>query len=293
LNNIIFKNRYIKNIEVSSDFKKINIFKSENSLDFFSFNIDSNNKLGEGGYSKVFRLYDIENQVQLALKIETNDFPTEKEISEKISKHCGTINELYILSDPEKDEHYYLMNVANCDTLYELKKYIRNYSFVSKVLLYKNIVEEIRKQVVCLYENNYIYSDFKLKNILVDYDNTGFRIYLGDLGSAVQDSYGEQMATYPPPDVYDNYMDIEEDVGFFKVIDDQKQGIISWGLGMILFLLMIDDEDESDHFLYTNDYDETKHGQSIKQMNDFYGNGFGNYLSYYSDDRKSIYDKII
>jgi hypothetical protein len=91
-------------------------------------------------------------------------------------------------------------------------------------------------------------------------------------------------------------MDIEEDSeytrGCFLIPEDKKEGIISWGLGILLFLLMIEDEEESYHFLHNIDFDETKHQNNIFDMNTFYQNDFGNYLNYYSNTRKSIYDRI-
>ena len=295
LNNIVFQKRDIEAIEISPDYSKIVIYKPNAINDYFSFNVDYRNKLGSGSYSKVYKLFDNAQKVHLALKIEENDFPSEKEISDTIWKNkCGAIDEIYI--GTYNENHLYLMSLAQGGTLEELKTYTSDWTLEKRKMLYKSILEQIRKQIVCLLNSGFVYSDFKLDNILVDCDQTGIKIYLGDLGSAVPNpSDNEQVATYPPPEMEEEFMnmDIEDgERGFFKIFEEKKESIISWGLGMLSFLLISDDA-ESNHFLFSNKYNAKKHDEAIQKLNYFYGSGFGDYLHKIPNKRKSINEAII
>lgn len=285
LDDILFKERdlsYVKKVG-----NKITI-KNPNSAEDFEFMISSKQKLGSGTFSTVYKLFDEKQNVQLALKEETNEFPSEQEISEILSaNHCGVINEVYFKT--EDDTHYYFMSLAQGGTLEQLKKRTKNWTPTKKKQLFKSIVEKIRQQVICLYKNGYVYSDFKLSNILVDCDN-GVKIFLGDLGSAIPNSDNNQVATYPPPDVTFNINEEGEiEKGIFKVLDSQKEGIITWGLGIILYSLM---KSSSNCFEFSKTFDADKHRESMQEMDTFYGKGFGQYLNFHSNDRPSI-DKAI
>ena len=280
LNDILFTKRrdlsFVKKVGV-----KITI-KIPNSSENFNFEIDENRKLGSGTYSEVYELYDVNHQVKLALKKEDNDFPSEAKISQILwASKCDTINEVYFKT--EKNYHYYFMSLAHGGTLDDLKK--RTSDWDNKKILNQFIVEKIRKQVVCLFKNGYMYSDFKLQNILVDCDNI-MKIYLGDLGSAIPNVKGRYAATYPPRDLH------MIEPGIFEVSNREKEGVVSWGLGILLFFMMPSSINDSNHFLYSKDYDKQKHNESIKEMDDFYGKGFGNYLKLNAKDRPSINEKI-
>ena len=281
LNNILFTKRDLSFVKKVGS--KITI-KIPNSSDNFHFEIDEKRKLGSGTYSQVYELYDVNHQVKIALKKEDNVFPSEAEISRILwESKCNTINEVYFKS--EKDYHYYFMSLAHGGTLADLKKRTKNLDLDEKKKMNKLIVETVRKQLVCLFKNGYMYSDFKLQNILVDCDNI-MKIYLGDLGSAIPNVKGRYAATYPPRDLH------MIEPGIFEVSDREKEGVVSWGLGILLFFMMPSSINDSNHFLYSKDYDKQKHNESIKEMDDFYGKGFGNYLKLNAKDRPSIYDKI-
>ena len=278
LDDILFVNRDMSLVKRGGD----------NDIMIGNFLLKKMRQLGEGAYSKVLEYYDKNSEVKVAFKIEENDFPAEKEISETI-QHCGAIKEVYFKSDAANKNHFYFMSLAHGGTLHDLKKRITNWDEGRRKKLIKSIVEKIRKQVVCLYNNGYVYTDFKLPNILVDCDGSGLQIYLGDLGSASPNETNESVATYPPPEVYNR----GEPGRFSLQTDDEKQGVISWGLGILLYFLMPSSAKDMNHFYYLeNSYNVQKHPKSIRKMNDYYGeNNFGNYLSEKAD-RPSIFDEI-
>ena len=138
LNNIVFQERDVSAIEITPDYSKIIIYKPKSLDDYFRFNVDYKHKLGSGSYSKVYKLVDNAQKVHLALKIEENDFPSEKEISDTIWKNnCGAIDEIYIGTYNEK--HFYLMSLAQGGTLKELKLYTSDWLSDKKKVLYKSI----------------------------------------------------------------------------------------------------------------------------------------------------------
>ena len=285
LDDILFKKRdlsYVKKVG-----QKITI-KNPTSSEDFEFMISSNQKLGSGAYSTVYKLYDDKQHVQLALKEETNKFPSEQEISEILfENHCGAINEIYFKT--ENDVHYYFMSLAQGGTLEELKERTQNWTAQKKKQLYKSIVEKIRQQVLCLFKNGYVYTDFKLLNILVDCNN-GLKIFLGDLGSAIPNEDNNQVATYPPPDVIFNVTENGKiQRGIFRVLDNQKEGITTWGLGIILYSLM---KSSTNCFVFSKTLNADKHQESIQEMNAFYGKGYGEYLNFHAENRPSIHKKI-
>lgn len=284
LDDILFVNRDMSLVKRSGN-------NNNNNITIGNFTLKQIKKLGEGSYSKVLEYYDELNGVKVAFKIENAEFPAEKEISEMI-QHCGAIKEVYFKSDVEYQNHFYFMSLAHGGTLDDLKKRINNWDEGRRKKLIKLIVEKIRKQVVCLYKKGYIYTDFKLPNILVDCDgSSGLQIYLGDLGSAIPDKYNnEYVATYPPPDVTQNHPGL-----FHLKTEEEKQGVISWGLGILLYFLMPSSTNNFNHFNYSKDkYNVQKHPESIREMNDYYGGGnFGNYLSEEAKNRPSIFDEII
>ena len=276
LDDILFVNR---------DMSLVTKEKKSSNIMIGNFILKQKKQLGAGSYSKVLEYYDEQNGVKVAFKIENAKFPSEKEISETI-QHCGAIKEVYFKSDWEKNHHFYFMNVAHGGTLDDLKKRITNWDEGRRKKLIKSIVEKIRKQVVCLYNNGYVYTDFKLPNILVDCDGSGLQIYLGDLGSAIPNETNEYVATYPPPDVNLNAPGI-----FPLKTEEEKQGVISWGLGILLYFLMPSSTNSSNHFFFNN-YNVQKHPESIREMNDYYGGNFGNYLSDKAENRPRIFDEI-
>lgn len=265
--------------------KKTNIKVLDNKIYIHKFHFSLNGKpIGEGAYSVIYKCTDYKHNVHLALKVEKGKVAREDEISRRIlEKGCHTVNQRYIGN--LYGENYYLMNLAE-GTIQDLKEKKDLKKNQDKPLFFKAITEEIRKQLLCLYELGYLYTDIKLENIFYDFRNETLRFFLGDLGSAVPDKDNYYISSYPPPEKRQ-----DDEKGVFTVDDDEKEAMLSWGIGMILFLLMNDD-DTTNEFFFENTLRDRFYETSLKRMNQFYGKGYATYLSKNPKQRPSIYESI-
>ena len=265
--------------------KKINIEVLDNKIYINKFHLSLNGTIGEGSYSVIYKCTDKKHNVHLALKVEQGTVAREDEISQRIlEKGCHTVNQRYIGN--LNGENYYLMNLAE-GTLQDLKEKKDLKKNQNKPLFFKVITEEIRKQLLCLYELGYVYTDIKLENIFFDYKNDSLRFFLGDLGSAVPDEDNYYISTFPPPEKRQ-----DDEKGVFTVDNDEKEAMLSWGIGMILFLLMNETTYHTNEFFFENTLSDRFYETSLKRMNQFYGKGYATYLSKNPKQRPSIYESI-
>ena len=265
--------------------KKIKIEVLDNKLYINKFHLSLNGTIGEGSYSVIYKCTDKKHNVHLALKVEQGTVAREDEISQRIlEKGCHTVNQRYIGN--LNGENYYLMNLAE-GTLQDLKEKKELKKNHNKPLFFKVITEEIRKQLLCLYELGYAYTDIKLENIFFDYKNDSLRFFLGDLGSAVPDEDNYYISTFPPPEKRQ-----DDEKGVFTVDNDEKEAMLSWGIGMILFLLMNETTYHTNEFFFKNTLSDRFYETSLKKMNQFYGKGYATYLSKHPKQRPSIYKSI-
>ena len=96
------------------------------------------------------------------------------------------------------------------------------------------IVEEVRKQIVCLLEStNYegVYTDLKAANVLFTQTRDGdLEVKVGDLGSMTKNDDGEYISTYPC---------FPSNGGVFRLdTREQKEACLSWQLGVLLASLL-------------------------------------------------------
>ena len=95
--------------------------------------------------------------------------PIEREISQLLrNSSCNLLKVKYIGNKPN-EYNYYLMELANGNLTHLPLFYNIKEKNIKTLNFYRNIVEEIRKQVVCLLEKSkyeYVYTDIKLENIL-------------------------------------------------------------------------------------------------------------------------------
>ena len=261
--------------KISLDFSE---FLEKNILKVGKFELSPIKIIGRGAYSHIYELRDERYKVSLALKVEHSQIPSEVDIIAHLEKKgCNTVQQRYIGQD--NDHHYYLMNLAQ-GTLENLKDNLKLMDNKQKIKFVIHIVEQIRHQIVCLYKLGYIYTDFKLDNIFYDCptDNRGhLRIFLGDLGSAVQQSDNKYIASYPPYEHANNN-------GRFKLkTKAEKKAVLSWGLGIIFFLLMTDEQSLS-QFYFTEALTSEYYMESIGKLGKF-----RSYLSIDPQHRPSIY----
>ena len=188
--------------------------------------------IGKGGYGKIILYEDLKNNTKIILKIEKNNIITEKKIGHFISNNpkCNTIRVRYVDSIDKKTPeqlNYYILDYLDGDlekliTIYKEKKQFKEW--------FTTVVEEIRKQIVCLYKEDYFYTDLKLANILYCFFNNKFTIHLGDLGSVTPLFKGYNIASFPPIE----YNESGVRSGFIKIESKiQAKQILTWLLGII------------------------------------------------------------
>ena len=202
--------------------------------------------IGQGGFGAVLKYRDIEHNLTIILKIEggkNSDLlgnrrvePSEKEISEVLSKNgfkCNTIRSRYIESRglKYKKDHYYIMEEYTGNTLDILRKIVESdMSDKEKLKIWLNIVETVRKQIVCLAKLGYYYMDLKPPNILYCKNpDKSLSINLGDLGAAVPvPFYDVHLTPFLPPEHYTE--------SGIKIIEKGEINVKK-GVAALLFLL--------------------------------------------------------
>jgi len=257
-------------------------------------------KLGKGAYGTVILLKENKkNPVKLAVKIEERaktEPIMEQDIANDLhNNNCDTIEVRHIMSidvaQSSRSFDIYIMNPMKGD-LNQLvgvidELYIND---IKRVKL--NIAREIKKQIACLFElnNNYVYTDLKLANVLYDCssDVDNIRIHLGDLGGAVMDNNNVYISTYPP---YEYIKRRSKGNGYLYLSNNTegKKQTLAWQMGIVLLSLIGSD---SDSLLYNLQYnritkDESFVNKGMNLINEYYGKtlNLGKFLHWDPDER--------
>ena len=201
-----------------------------------NFNFKFDKKLGSGTYGTVSSYKDPVNNVYIAIKESEDD---EDKISNALlNSNCNTLRSRALGKIGKgRKNRIYAMELAEGDLLnlaYSIKK-------PTSVHFIFNIVEQIRKQMICIYEltpnHCFMYTDMKLINVLYKCDNpedlNTYRVFIGDLGGAVPTQVGNTysfITTYPP-------LPRRSLVG----INNRKEQLdfMSWQLGVLLLLMRV------------------------------------------------------
>lgn len=219
-------------------------------LSNFGYLFVASKMLGSGSNGSVYLFTDSVHNVHLALKYADRD--DESDISRALlSSGCRLLREQPVgkkLDNPnmvDKDQFVYFMELAE-GTLDEFMKTLElqnrmvplNFSEKDLAFIYINIAEEIRRQLVCLYDldSKFVYTDLKSTNVLYKCDSAvqrdTVRFLLGDLGSATPDStYGLYIATYPP-------LEYASGDGYINLTTPfDREAALSWELGVLLLAM--------------------------------------------------------
>ena len=284
-----------------SDFKKWSILIDyKYHTDEIQYVLTFEKLLGEGSYGRVYKVKISEkysdNEYFLALKVDKGD--SEYKLSKDLFMKCDTIqNKFFYKSDPY---YMYLMTLADGDLSDYKNKYL------SKMTPYKahkyilTIVEEIRKQLLCLLDNGYVYTDMKPENCLYKMINDKPKFIIGDIGGAAMDSEGEQASTYIP------YEHINEGTGWTKIRDmsmKEKEDFLVWEIGIMLYTLSPKVSDDNKckfntaHFLYFSNPCDKKYDKLLirasQNLEKWYGEFYKDYLDPNPNNRPCIRDKLI
>tara|TARA_Y100000389_G_scaffold202125_1_gene246605 strand:+ start:727 stop:1956 length:1230 start_codon:yes stop_codon:yes gene_type:complete len=182
--------------------------------------------IGNGGFSTVVKCINMQNNKYYAMKIMSKKHHTnnscntalsERNIWRKLSD-CVFVNKLYnCLQDPTNV--YFVMNYAPRGDLFDV---VNNYTLGEPVCVFYFC--EILCGLKCIHDNDIIYRDLKLENVLIDKEG---HVLLTDFGIS-QHSHDDRIRIrgtplYFSPEIITN-----------KKID-KKNDI--WSLGIVLFEL--------------------------------------------------------
>lgn len=236
------------------------IFISKKQLVFkigsITFNFKYEKTLGSGTYGTVSSYRDPINNVYIAIKESEDD---EDEISNALlNSNCNTLRSRSLGKIGKgRKNRIYAMELAEGDLL-SLAYIIQKPTSVQFIF---NIVEQIRKQMICIYELTpklyFMYADMKLINVLYKCDNPDdlntYRVFIGDLGGAVPTPISNNtysyITTYPPLPKR-SLVDIKN--------KQEHMDFMSWQIGVLLLLmrgfLIPSRSKASEEISYINDY---------------------------------------
>lgn len=222
------------------------------------------NMLGSGSYGNVFLFEDVSKGVYLAIKYSDRD--DEGEISTALLRSgCRVLREQPVgkmLIDPSNNSsrYAYFMELAEGTLvkfvntlLLENQNVPLSLSNQDLVTIFINIGEELRYQMLCLYDLNsqYVYTDLKATNVLFKCDSqvmrNTVRFFLGDLGGAVPNpDNGTYISTYPCPE-----QRARGGILYLPTPFD-KEAAMSWQLGVLLLYLVAYNLPQFREFEYKN-----------------------------------------
>lgn len=221
-------------------------------IQLYDYDLYTDTILGSGSYGNVYLFENITTSVYLAVKF--SDIDNEDEISKALLKAgCRVLRVRPVgkqLMDPTEGKlrYTYLMELAEgtlpkfLNTLFrERKKLALSFTPQDFITIFLNIGEELRHQMLCLYDLNpkFVYTDLKATNVLFKCESRvrsdTVRFFLGDLGSAVpsdDDDHDRYISTFPPPE-------FRSGKGHMRLLSPfAKEAAMAWELGVLLLYLV-------------------------------------------------------
>ena len=219
-------------------------------FDGVTYEFVNQTQLGEGQVGKVYLFQDPVHHIAFALK-ESEDLDEAFIASALLEKHCNVLKSRYI-GDVEKEywrasnralekqKYVFLQELADGD----LKHLLMNKKVLMPPKSALQVVEQLRRQMVCLYEltpnRKFVYCDVKLENVFYkcESDFSNFRVFLGDLESAVpkylenSDIYSYGVTYAPAEDTVIEATDVDTARGSMK-----KKALLSWSVGISLLFM--------------------------------------------------------
>lgn len=220
--------------------------------------------LGEGTYGTVVQ-YNMTDGKSYAVKIENRwglkendkgkdervEVPTELGVTEFLRNvECGQMSARVI--GTTRNYAYSLLELMDGNLAGNaLQTYARTYRLKPNMAAI-HIVEEVRKQVVCLLnksENRYVYTDMKVENVMFRATPGQVEIKVGDFGSMDMGPEGEYVMTIPCLPSGEPYQKLET--------LQEKQQCLAFQLGMLLARLLVREDDVLE-FYFVEDIEERR-----------------------------------
>ncbi|KAF0980166.1 hypothetical protein FDP41_013380 [Naegleria fowleri] len=260
---LVDNSNYHLGIQNDHEAEDYSLIEQEFNIEHLDFMRDEFHKVGEGGFSTVYKCFDKAQQQWKILKIVSTDIESEwsacKEFYNIKSDYLVQIEDFGILDD----ELYILMPYYHFkDLLHFISK---QHSLTPKQLL--SIFYQIGRALCDIHSHGLIHRDVKLQNIFVESFelDESIRVKLGDFGCFIKMSENEQVEdmesyrsfgseTYKPPESSQHIWTSQSDV---------------WSLGVsmlqLVLLLMRKSNDES-HNGHTSISSEELFQEEFKQQ---------------------------
>ncbi|KAL9650850.1 hypothetical protein ABK040_001899 [Willaertia magna] len=238
--------------------------------------------LGEGGYGIVFKAFDIEKYVWVALKVVTtfeslNGFEREIDVVTKLGKHLNIIEYL--------DYGYFQFNNTSipfivmelCDYSLNDKLLDNNNEFIliDKLSIFQQMCEGVEH----LHSNNIIHRDIKLDNILIKkIQNKELKtkneeqVKIVDFGTAKQQKKKGTMTinigtwNYMAPELFYEDRDLMESINKDQQLSTIDNSLDIYALGCCLFLLLTKKNLE---YKYCKFYEMLKEEKGEKKLHNY------------------------
>ena len=219
-------------------------------IQLYDYDLYTDTVLGSGSYGNVYLFENNTKGVYLAVKF--SDIDNEDEISKALLQAgCRVLRVQPVgkqLMDPNEGKlrYTYLMELAEgtlpkfLNTLLkERKRLTLSFTPQDLITIFLNIGEELRHQMLCLYDLDprFVYMDLKATNVLFKCESQvrrdTVRFFLGDLGSAVSsDDDDRYISTFPPPEYRSGQ-------GHMRLLSPvAKEAAMAWELGVLLLYLV-------------------------------------------------------
>jgi hypothetical protein len=210
--------------------------------------------LGRGGGGVVFAVRNPLNAATLAVKLEYRE--TERGVSDRLyalDNVCAELRVRYIDmvqvvlpgNIQSRNMHAYVMESMD-GTLARMftdirygRRATRNHLLIqphhqeSRRQVAFQCADHIRRQMLCLYEQNLFYVDFKLENVMYKvldaqaHRKKEYSVMLGDIGAMSISAFGNMAATFPPPEHRGGLIPRA-----WLETGDNMRHVLSWSIGI-------------------------------------------------------------
>ena len=296
---VIYNKEELKNFLYTETYNKESVAQKDNDiyirLNSAILRFEVSDKLGEDTY----KLKDKIHQIELAITFGTTkpyfsqhelNYLKIRPIGKKLfNKDKNRLENCYFIESYDGTLYKYLSELKRVEG--------RERSFgslntdIPRIL---HIVEQVRKQMISLYEmnNRYAYTDLQFDNIAYKYrtyegnnvDDVEFRLLVDQLP---YDSDNIYLSTYPPIDLKKGEMILSS--------NEDRLHAMSWQLGILLisFVARHTMQFNKLNWVVNNSFTQSDYTELLNIMRNSYGDKIVKYLHNVPSERPSIFEPIV
>ena len=178
-NKSIFKDIDLNRIYSINDVKNNKFHLYYLDKDNKKINLNKKQFIAGGSFGKVFRIYDKDEKINIAIKTYNDQKDKEISVIRKLTDEKIDCNILGCKLFKYMNNNYISVCELYSDSM-ENTSVLKELSVKSKIL----IIKQVAKDLLCLYKKGFSYTDIKLPNTLYKcLSNKQFKVTLGDVGS--------------------------------------------------------------------------------------------------------------